>query len=1489
MWAVSYTDKDCIDAVACSLDELKALLEGGAKSQDEAQKQTCLAAGSNDFEMAIDHKYPTPVGVTPANRTVILYGQISSPSFLPFHEELEEAAKENHVQYIVRHFADDATQDTLLQGYGVSLDIKDMEYKTIDDSKTSSGGAEIVSLHDELEIDEEALEELAEEEDVNGLYYKRLMMSYRKISQDIVEFRDLVVTTTETEEDAEVKAWHLQDLGLTAARKIIADANPLRMLQKLSQDFPIHAKKLAFSRKAIPQEFRDEVDRRREEVEASGLKDKLVVNGIVVDPMQRSFNVFDFLNTLQAEWSVSRKLAALPVPDSDLVELLKQVQESSGAKPAARIRVRGAMSGSAPFYLNDIDTDAVTKQWSTDVNVLKRPAWNLIFLRKNMYEYVVVFDPTNTVGRNAINQMNFLRARGAPLQFGLVISSAELLASESKAEQDALIAGWKTLEVTAEATAWHFAKLLFLARSKDSEQDAASSDSEETTNVLKSGRITAAFVEGIAHIDDPTLSIQNILDAYVDAAIGDSKRSVVEEEALLVLQGDSFDEEVMSMTEFIQNKHLQLESSILNGVVKDVDLQNEIMMHLGRDQSLYQEMARNDLLDTDSDLIEELLASQETYPGYFSMFNDKAADKPEHLLARDIEGKLEELLQSRVIYLHSPESIASTKKQTLMFVANLSDPQQAAHVYHGVKAVLEDSEKSVRVGLIHRFGDEEQLQPTGTVGELVASLTDIVGHSDKETHLKIVLEALQCIAKGKTLEAMQSKLIGIWKKLGEGDDSEIAASITKALGTKQKSKWRTGKRRREVKQLLRALSVSSTTDIGARLYINGQPIDLPSKSITEEDMHALLSYDLKHRSEDIAKAFIKKSVKLDETEAHQQSFDIIKVCGVIDQYKQTDRRAPFDLGESELVIRQYGETPLLQVSAYVDPLSEAAQRMSSLLIMLHRQLGASIELVLAPSSNYAEFPLERFYRYLFDKKMTVKSGRVEFKKLPITPILTMKIDTPEPWNVQVRSTADDLDNLRVDPDNAADVNAVKTAEFKVESLLVYGQCRDKTFDRYSPPNGLQLVLDRELRGAHLHRDTLVMKNLGYFQLQAAPGIWSLHLARGRATELYEIVDAEAGDAAVESVDVQVNDFSSHIFQLLVRKRDGKEQENLLEVGSHLTKDDIEPIAEDAGVLGSYWSSFKSLIGTKKTVTIPSKKKKDDESKSAVTTQERTGETIHVFSLATGHLYERFLKIMMSSVLKRTNNPVTFWLLENFLSPAFKESIPALRAEFGMDIRLVTYKWPDWLRQQTQKQRIIWGYKILFLDVLFPLGVQKVIYVDADQVVRADLKELWDMDLQGAPYGYTPFCETRNVGYQFWRQGYWKDHLRGKPYHISALYVVDLALFRQMAAGDTLRAVYEQLSADPNSLSNLDQDLPNYVQHQLKIFSLPKEWLWCESWCNDESKEAAKTIDLCNNPKHKEAKLDMAKRVISGELFPESWVELDQEIKDAEERFVKQQQ
>ncbi|CAG2060699.1 unnamed protein product [Timema podura] len=272
--------------------------------------------------------------------------------------------------------------------------------------------------------------------------------------------------------------------------------------------------------------------------------------------------------------------------------------------------------------------------------------------------------------------------------------------------------------------------------------------------------------------------------------------------------------------------------------------------------------------------------------------------------------------------------------------------------------------------------------------------------------------------------------------------------------------------------------------------------------------------------------------------------------------------------------------------------------------------------------------------------------------------------------------------------------------------------------------------------------------------------------------------------------------------------------------------------------------------------------------------------INIFSVASGHLYERFLRIMMLSVLKHTNTPVKFWFLKNYLSPTLKDYLPHMAQEYGFEYELVQYKWPRWLHQQREKQRIIWGYKILFLDVLFPLDVKKIIFVDADQVVRADMKELVDLDLGGAPYGYTPFCESRTEmeGFRFWKTGYWRNHLQGRRYHISALYVVDLRRFRRIAAGDRLRGQYQALSQDPNSLSNLDQDLPNNMIHQVAIKSLPQEWLWCETWCDNDSKRLAKTIDLCNNPLTKEAKLTAAMRIV------EEWKDYDAELKRIQKKM-----
>eukprot|EP00917_Polyrhabdina_sp_WS-2016_P006320 GHVP01014022.1.p1 GENE.GHVP01014022.1~~GHVP01014022.1.p1 ORF type:complete len:1428 (+),score=240.43 GHVP01014022.1:2995-7278(+) len=271
---------------------------------------------------------------------------------------------------------------------------------------------------------------------------------------------------------------------------------------------------------------------------------------------------------------------------------------------------------------------------------------------------------------------------------------------------------------------------------------------------------------------------------------------------------------------------------------------------------------------------------------------------------------------------------------------------------------------------------------------------------------------------------------------------------------------------------------------------------------------------------------------------------------------------------------------------------------------------------------------------------------------------------------------------------------------------------------------------------------------------------------------------------------------------------------------------------------------------------------------------KKSDPINVFVVSAGKMYERMLRIMMLSASKHTNSPLKFWVLDNYLSPEFKQQAAFLTNHFGFEIAYVTYGWPSWLKQQNDRQRTIWAYKILFLDILFPPDLDRVIYIDSDQVLRNDLAELMDLDLKGAPYAFVPFCEDNldSKGYMFWKDGYWKSVLGSLNYHISALFVVDLKVFRENLVGDHLRKIYQVMAQNENSLNNLDQDLVNYAQLEgIPIFSLPEDWLWCETWCSSTRKQTAKAIDLCNNPGTKEPKLGQARRIIS------EWVDYDTEI------------
>lgn len=580
-------------------------------------------------------------------------------------------------------------------------------------------------------------------------------------------------------------------------------------------------------------------------------------------------------------------------------------------------------------------------------------------------------------------------------------------------------------------------------------------------------------------------------------------------------------------------------------------------------------------------------------------------------------------------------------------------------------------------------------------------------------------------------------------------------------------------------------------------------------------------------------------------------------------------------------------SPLL-VQVILNPLSKPAQRLAPLLGFLRAALGAETQLLLNPQRDLEEMPLKTFYRYALPPLPSAGNASgppgaaaAVFTRLPPNKILTLGMDEPEAWLVEPVRAEHDLDNLRLE-ELGPGVPGMEGV-YELEALLLSGMCLDlaslqaRMRDQIHPRGvQLQLLALSAPPSAPPLVDTLVMSNLGYFQLKAQPGLWKLKLAPGRSQDLYTVasstgasVSGQRAEAAVAGADahqvpVALTSFTGKHMHLFLRKHADRMEEDVLEAAGASSANGGGDGSEGKG---SLWSKVSSWGGKAADAVAGA----GPEAADAVAEDGR----IHIFTVASGHMYERLQKIMVLSAIKRTRARVKFWFIKNYMSPQMKAFVPYMAEKYDFDYEFVTYKWPSWLHKQTEKQRIIWAYKILFLDVLFPLGLKKVIFCDSDQVVRADLLELWDMDLQGAPYGYTPFCDNNQEmeGFRFWKQGFWRDHLQGKPYHISALYVIDLERFRQMAAGDRLRVIYDGLSKDPNSLANLDQDLPNYAQHGVPIFSLPREWLWCETWCGNETRPQAKTIDLCNNPLTKEPKLQSARRIIA------EWPDLNREVQE----------
>ena len=147
------------------------------------------------------------------------------------------------VRYALRHsgaVAPAATAPTMLQGFGVILDIKNMEYRNFDDSakekKADDDGAAKGASEEAVSFEEGA--------EVQGVVFSTLLARKPKLGRELASLREALVEEAQGAA-SEMKVWKLRDLGLQAMLSVSSSADPLRRLQEVAQDFPSHMTSLS--------------------------------------------------------------------------------------------------------------------------------------------------------------------------------------------------------------------------------------------------------------------------------------------------------------------------------------------------------------------------------------------------------------------------------------------------------------------------------------------------------------------------------------------------------------------------------------------------------------------------------------------------------------------------------------------------------------------------------------------------------------------------------------------------------------------------------------------------------------------------------------------------------------------------------------------------------------------------------------------------------------------------------------------------------------------------------------------------------------------------------------------------------------------------------------------------------------------------------------------------------------------------------------------
>ena len=393
-----------------------------------------------------------------AAQLVILYANFGTVAFAKTYQQLHRAIsttqQKQNLRFVVRHLgavhyeelgADATTQPTVLQGYGVRLDIRNAEYKVFDDRKSDASASEDdVSLMNltALEatntlkppsqflagVNVTAVVGLVEDESKKNAILKELWKKHEAQQANLIP-----------------PTWQRRKLSLQATSVIAASKDPLMTLEEVSLNLPSVASTLVHRK--IPDEIQEIAEKMEDELgtvlPASGA---LLINGRHINIDRPTFNVFELINVLRKEQSALEKFQAEVGPyltnspgalrkvkdawtmGSDFFDTTNNSQEQGFGgvvepeSKSFRIDV-GRGWKQAIIYLNDIEKDAKYAQWPRSVRqMFMAMQYGMApSVRRNFFTLLAVINPIQSNQNVGFTLAKQLMQSNYPARLGVLL------------------------------------------------------------------------------------------------------------------------------------------------------------------------------------------------------------------------------------------------------------------------------------------------------------------------------------------------------------------------------------------------------------------------------------------------------------------------------------------------------------------------------------------------------------------------------------------------------------------------------------------------------------------------------------------------------------------------------------------------------------------------------------------------------------------------------------------------------------------------------------------------------------------------------------------------------------------------------------------------------------------------------------------------------------------------------------------------------------